>query len=85
MIDFVVETEDNPYQGMTDRLCECGVPAGEEQQRLVHWRHVVHRPPRNWSVSVSVPTESQGRDSLEQQDVWFGLVDLVVLPSQTLP
>jgi hypothetical protein len=47
----------------------------------VHRRLVVDRSPGRVSSDSGGPVD---KDSLEEQDVWFWLVNFVVLPAQTL-
>jgi hypothetical protein len=49
---------------------------------LVHWRLVIDRSPG--AVSSKLGGGAMSRDLLEEQNVWFWLVHLVVLPAQAL-
>ena len=59
----------------------CELLSHGEGCALVHWRLVVH-----WSPAHLLDTgQAMGMlGLLEEEDMWFWLVDFVVLPAQTL-
>lgn len=50
--------------------------------KLMHWRLIVDRPPAGLSANGAL---GLGWNLLEEKDMWFWLVDFVVLPAQALP